>query len=90
MGSLWSSKDGSALYTFFGQFSDTPPAKPTSNALWKFDIASNGWSTVQTSGLDSIDRVAEGAGVVVPNVGTDGEPVAYYFGGHLDIWTVPK
>lgn len=89
MGSLWSSPDGSSLYQFFGQFSDTPPADPDQNSLWRFDIASNGWSTVQTTGINDIHRVAEGASTVVPDVGTNGGPMAFYFGGHLDEWTVP-
>lgn len=84
LGALVSNSDGSSLYQYFGQFSDTPPADPTANELWQYSIHDHQWSTVQTTG-DNIDRVAEGAGALAPSVGTNGEPVAFYFGGHEDL-----
>lgn len=84
LGALASSADGSRLYQYFGQFSDSPPVNPTPNRLWRYDILERDWSPVNVTG-DPIQRVAEGAGALVPNVGTNGEPVSFYFGGHEDV-----
>lgn len=84
LGALASSKDGSAVYQYFGQFSDTPAVNPTPNLLWRYSIPRRNWEIVNITG-DTINRVAEGASASVPNVGTNGEPVSYYFGGHEDV-----
>ena len=76
------------LYQYNGQFSDTPPVDPTTHQTWEFDIKSGDWSTVSTTGANPA-RVAEGAGALVPGAGTNGQPKAFYFGGHEDIFTVP-
>lgn len=84
LGALASNGDGSILYQYFGQFSDTPPEDPTSNRLWQYSIPERVWSPVDVTG-DPMNRVAEGASALVPSVGTNGEPVSYYFGGHEDV-----
>lgn len=84
LGALASSGDGLTLYQYFGQFSDTPPTDPTPNRLWEYNILEREWSPANTTG-DAIERVAEGAAASAPNVGTNGEPMAFYFGGHQDL-----
>jgi hypothetical protein len=83
LGALAANADGSALYQYFGEFSDTPAVNPTPNRLWRYSIPDRDWEVVNTTG-DTIMRVAEGASASAANVGTDGEPVSYYFGGHED------
>lgn len=85
LGALASNADGSTLYQYFGQFSDTPPTDPTPNRLWQYSIPQRQWSTVNYTGDDGIERVAEGAAALAPQLGTNGEPMAYYFGGHKDV-----
>lgn len=89
LGQFWSSKDGQSLYQTSGQYSDSPPVEPRANQLWKYDIPANTWSTVETSGEELLGS-AEGATALAPDVGTNGEPVIYQFGGHIDEWTTPK
>lgn len=80
-------REARSLYQYNGQFSDTPPQDPTAHQLWQYTIGDNRWSTVDTQGSTPL-RVAEGAGALVPNVGSDSNGVAYYFGGHEDLFTV--
>ena len=82
LGALWSSSDGSSLYQSFGEFSDTPAATPTTNQMWQFHISSNAWSG-QTLPQGMV-RPAEGAVALAPGAGSNGQPMAYYFGGHID------
>ncbi|GAA5880857.1 hypothetical protein JCM1840_003301 [Sporobolomyces johnsonii] len=83
LGALWSSADGQTLYQYGGQFSDSPTVPPPAENVFAYDIPSNSWSIVQTSG-DRVGRVAEGCPTIVPSQGTDGDNVGYYFSGHQD------
>lgn len=91
-GYLWHSYD--TLYLYGGIFSDSPPAEPTDQSLWSYDIESGRWTehdNLRTSpGNNSeaenqpVQRSGEGAGVSVPELGR-----GYYFAGHLDAYTTP-
>jgi hypothetical protein len=87
-GALWASTDGKYLYQFGGEFSDTPPASPTTQLMWKYDIAAASWSSISTGG-DQVTRPAEGATCVIPGQGTNDNGLGVYLGGHLDAFTVP-
>lgn len=76
-----------SLYQYNGEFSDTPPQDPIQHQVWQYNIPDNAWSTVSTEGNTPL-RVGEGAGALAPRVGTDGAGLAYYFGGHEDVFTV--
>jgi hypothetical protein len=92
MGSLWHSYD--ALWLYGGYFSDNPPATPLPMSTWKYDIRDQSWEEFKNPKTSvgnfsdeagkSIQRSAEGAGLSVPEIGR-----AYYFGGHLDMYTTP-
>jgi len=84
LGALWSSSDGSYLYQFAGECSDTPATTPAIELLWKYDIRNQSWASVAPQG-DTIQRPAEGASCVIPA----GNGVGVYVGGHLDAFTVP-
>ncbi|KAI8447109.1 hypothetical protein BY996DRAFT_4593888 [Phakopsora pachyrhizi] len=88
LGALWSSADGQKLYLWGGQFSDNPTVTPGPMNMFEYDTRSGAWSTLSTSG-DSVLRPSEGAGAVVPGIGTNSNSMAYYFGGHLDWASVP-
>lgn len=87
---LWNSHD--SLYLYGGEFSEAPVASPVAFAMWEYDIAGKAWkehNNPQTSAGENsegagtaVHRVAEGAGVNVPNMGR-----GYYFGGHSDFLT---
>ena len=89
-GYLWYSSD--ALFLYGGQFSWKPSVDPTAFSTWRYDIASGDWhesSDPQTQGGQNADtdgepveRVSEGAGVTIPQLGR-----GYYFGGHQDGYT---
>ena len=73
---------GMLLYQAYGQYSDTPPARPTSNDVWVYDIPSAQWSVLSTT--NKINSLAEGAAAIVPSAGSEGSQKAFYFGGHID------
>ena len=89
---LWHSYD--ALYLYGGEYSDSPFEKFDPFTLWEYDIRSSSWrehADPKTSagnnsadGNQSIQRVAEGAGVTVADLGR-----GWYFGGHYDHYTTP-
>lgn len=79
---LWTSNDALQLYQAYGQYSDTPPARPTSNDVWVYDIPSAQWSVLPTT--NKVNSLAEGAAAVVPSAGSGGSQKAFYFGGHID------
>ena len=91
-GYLWHSHD--ALYLYGGEYSEFPFEAPDPFTLWEYDIKSSSWrehTSPKTSagnnsadGNQPIQRVAEGAGVTVPELGR-----GYYFGGHYDHYTTP-
>ena len=87
---LWNSAD--SLYLYGGEFSDKPQTSPVPFAMWEYDIGSGSWiehENPTTSAGDNSDggnqpvqRAAEGAGAMVPDLGR-----GYYFAGHLDGYT---
>lgn len=89
-GYLWNTY--SSLYLYGGEFSDNPPTSPLPVSTWEYDIISSEWTQYtnpQTSagnnsdgGGLSVQRVAEGAGCSIPELGK-----SYYFTGHLDMYT---
>ena len=89
-GFLWNSYE--QLFLYGGEYSDTPTAVPSPNALWTYDIASSSWTSQPTpsttagdnsdGGGQPVQDSAEGAGVNVPELGR-----GFYFGGHLDAFT---
>lgn len=89
---LWHSYD--ALYLYGGEYSDTPFEDVDPFTLWEYDIKSSSWrehADPKTSagnnsadGNQPIQRVAEGAGVTVADLGR-----GWYFGGHYDHYTTP-
>lgn len=89
---LWHSYD--ALYLYGGEYSDSPFKEFDSFTLWEYDIKSSSWrehANPKTSagnnsadGNQPIQRVAEGAGVTVADLGR-----GWYFGGHYDHYTTP-
>lgn len=91
-GYLWHSYD--ALYLYGGEYSDSPFEDFNPFTLWEYDIKSSSWrehTNPRTSsgnnsadGNQAIQRVAEGAGVAVPDLGR-----GWYFGGHYDHYTTP-
>lgn len=91
-GYLWHSYD--ALYLYGGEYSDSPFEKSDPFTLWQYDIKSSLWrehDNPKTSagnnsadGNQPIQRVAEGAGVTVADLGR-----GWYFGGHYDHYTTP-
>lgn len=91
-GYLWHSYD--ALYLYGGEYSESPFKEFDPFTLWEYDIKGSSWrehANPQTSvgnnsadGNHPIERVAEGAGVTVPELGR-----GWYFGGHYDHYTTP-
>lgn len=89
---LWHSYD--ALYLYGGEYSDSPFDELDPFTLWEYDIKSSSWrehADPKTSagnnsadGNQPIQRVAEGAGVTVADLGR-----GWYFGGHYDHYTTP-
>lgn len=88
LGMMWTNANSSQLYTAFGEYSDTPPARPSANNVWVYDIPSNKWGIVASSA--SVNAAAEGAMAVVPGAGSSVSQKAFYFGGHVDEWTQAK
>lgn len=83
LGALWSSADGSKLYLWGGQFADNPYVSPGPMNTFEYNLLSNSWRSINTLG-DSVLRTSEGAAAIVPDLGSNGSPAAFYFGGHLD------
>lgn len=91
-GYLWNSYD--SLFLYGGEFSDTPVVQPVPFALWEYSIKSKSWTAHQnpqtSAGNNSapanqpVQRVAEGAGVSVSELGR-----GWYFAGHEDFLTTP-
>ncbi len=90
LGELWSSHQ--SLWLYGGQFSDTPTVAPGPNSVWEYSISNQQWNEHKnpvtsggdnaTSGNQSVQRAAEGAGFSVSTLGR-----GWYFGGHLDTHT---
>ncbi|GAA5946615.1 hypothetical protein JCM3765_000319 [Sporobolomyces pararoseus] len=87
LGTLWPSSDGSTLYQYGGQFSDSPvvPSVPAQQ-IFAYEIEKGEWSTIETKG-DVVGRTAEGSAAIVPGSGEGGDNVGYYFSGHQDFLT---
>ncbi|GAA5985185.1 hypothetical protein JCM10908_002559 [Rhodotorula pacifica] len=83
LGALWASSDGNHLYSWGGQFSDSPSVPPPPARTFMYDIQQGDWSVVQTQG-DQIGSAAEGQPAIVPLLGDGGDNVAYYSYGHQD------
>ncbi|KWU41263.1 hypothetical protein RHOSPDRAFT_37209 [Rhodotorula sp. JG-1b] len=83
LGALWASADGNRLYSWGGQFQDTPSLDPPPARTFMYDIQKGDWSIVQTQG-DDIGSAAEGQPAIVPLLGEGGDNVAYYSYGHQD------
>ena len=83
VGALWASADGNRLYSWGGQFQDTPSLDPPPARTFMYDIQKGDWSIVQTQG-DDIGSAAEGQPAIVPLLGEGGDNVAYYSYGHQD------
>lgn len=89
---LWHSYD--ALYLYGGEYSDSPFEEFDPFSLWEYDIKTSSWrehaDPKTSAGNNSVDgnqpiqRVAEGAGVTVADLGR-----GWYFGGHYDHYTTP-
>lgn len=89
-GYLWHSYD--ALYLYGGEYSDAPFEDFGPFTLWEYDIKSSSWiehaspktSAGNTSAGENqpVQRVGEGAGITVPELGR-----GWYFGGHYDHYT---
>ncbi|KAA1135319.1 hypothetical protein PGTUg99_009622 [Puccinia graminis f. sp. tritici] len=83
LGALWASADGQQLYLWGGQFADNPAVNPGPMNTYLYSIPNRSWKSINTTG-DSVLRPSEGASALVPGIGSNGSPMAYYFGGHLD------
>ncbi|OAV98673.1 hypothetical protein PTTG_07694 [Puccinia triticina 1-1 BBBD Race 1] len=83
LGALWASADAQQLYLWGGQFADNPSVNPGPMNTFVYNIPNRSWKSINTSG-DSVLRPSEGASALVPGIGSNGAPMAYYFGGHLD------
>lgn len=90
LGSLWSSNDGQSLYQWGGQFADNPYISPGPSNTFKFDTQSLTWNQINNTMGDQVLRASEGASALVPNLGSNSNHLAYYFGGHLDWASVPN
>jgi hypothetical protein len=88
LGALWASADGQQLYLWGGQFADNPAVNPGPMNTYLYSIPNRSWKSINTTG-DSVLRPSEGASALVPGIGSNGSPMAYYFGGHLDWASVP-
>ena len=90
LGYLWNSYD--SLYLYGGEFEENPVTSPVPFSTWSYDIAAKSWqegssSPQNVAGTNAeantpVQRIAEGAGVSVPNLGR-----GFYFGGHQDFLT---
>jgi hypothetical protein len=76
VGALWASADGNRLYSWGGQFQDTPSLDPPPARTFMYDIQKGEWSVVQTQG-DDIGTAAEGQPAIVPLLGEGGDNIAY-------------
>lgn len=76
VGALWASADGNRLYSWGGQFQDTPSLDPPPARTFVYDIQKGEWTVVQTQG-DDIDSAAEGQPAIVPLLGEGGDNIAY-------------
>lgn len=83
LGALWPSLDGQLLYLWGGQFADNPAVSPGPMNTFVYNVTARSWKAINTTG-DPVLRPSEGASALVPAIGTNGAPMAYYFGGHLD------
>lgn len=83
LGALWASADGNRLYSWGGQFQDTPSLDPPPARTFVYDIQKGEWTVVQSQG-DDIDSAAEGQPAIVPLLGEGGDNIAYYSYGHQD------
>ncbi|MBW0553315.1 hypothetical protein O181_093030 [Austropuccinia psidii MF-1] len=87
LGALWSNDQSQSLYLYGGQFSDNPTVLPGPSNVFQFDLKSKSWKSINstnTSNDQPVQRVSEGASALVPNMGSNQNPLAFYFGGHLD------
>lgn len=75
VGALYASADGSKLFQYGGQFSDSPAVPPPAQTVWQYTISTGSWDQVETTG-DTVTRPAEGSAAIVPNQGT-GDNMAY-------------
>lgn len=76
VGALWASSDGNRLYSWGGQFQDTPSVPPPPARTFVYDIQKGEWDVVQTGG-DKVGGAAEGQPAIVPLLGQGGDNVAY-------------
>ncbi|KAI1970663.1 hypothetical protein LOZ53_005969 [Ophidiomyces ophidiicola] len=89
-GYLWNSY--TSLFLYGGRFSDNSTRVPDEFSLWEFDLVSRRWKehrdpkTSKGNKSDKndkmIERVANGSGVSLPDLGR-----GWYFGGYIDGYT---
>lgn len=91
LGTLWSSLE--SLFLYGGEFSSSPPVTPAPFALWEYNVPASTWTSYPapsaTPGPNAneagpVQRAAEGAGASAAGLGR-----GWYFGGHLDGYTMP-
>ena len=92
LGALWASQD--TLYLYGGEFSSSPPTDPDPFVLWEYETPTSTWTYQPTPSATAagdgysnagglVQRAAEGAGTSSVGIGR-----GWYFGGHLDGYTV--
>jgi hypothetical protein len=81
-GVLWADEVNKCFYLFGGQFQ----SNPTDFSFWAYDVVLNQWNeTDYTSNVNSLQRVAYGAGTQVEELG-----FGFYYGGWVSNLTVPN
>ena len=87
LAALWASHDGQTLYSYGGEFSDTPSVTPVSSPVYAYNVPSKKWSAVTNLKGDAIQRSAEGATAFAPGLGSNGDALAFYGFGHIDSYS---
>ncbi|KAF1955602.1 hypothetical protein CC80DRAFT_87779 [Byssothecium circinans] len=80
-GILWADEVNKCFYLFGGQYQ----SNPTDFSFWSYDVPMNQWNeTKYTSNVNSLQRVAYGAGTTVEELG-----LGFYYGGWMNNLTNP-
>ncbi|KAF2004831.1 hypothetical protein P154DRAFT_20057 [Amniculicola lignicola CBS 123094] len=80
-GILWSDSVNKAAYLFGGEYQNNP----ADFSFWAYDVVLNQWNeTKYSSNVDTLQRVAYGAGTQVEELG-----MGYYYGGWMNSNTSP-
>lgn len=81
-GILWADEVNKCFYMFGGQYQ----SNPSDFSFWTYDVPLNQWNqTSYKSNVNSLQRVAFGAGATAPELG-----FGYYYGGWMNNQTNPQ